>query len=310
MFVVLGATGRTGSAAAEVLLQQGARVRLLIRDAARAPELRSRGFEVAVADLLDVPSVQRALLGATAAFVLVPPDLETHDLIASRRELIDRLVQALAQSSLEHVVYLSGWGAHQSDGRGPIRYLHYGEGKLQGLGRAVTTLRPGAFYENWASVLPLAVAHGVLPTALALDGKLPMVSCRDIGELAATCLMQGPRQRVVELAGPEEYSPRDVAAALSVVCAREVTPQLITSEELIGALVSFGVSDEVASQQAELVRTMNAGQYRWQGGDAEFQRGATGIHAGLAGMLRLTQPFAPSPDADSVCDNNSSPAAC
>ena len=53
MFVIAGASGRTGRVVAETLLSQGRQVRLVTRDAARVEAFKSRGAEVAGASLDD-----------------------------------------------------------------------------------------------------------------------------------------------------------------------------------------------------------------------------------------------------------------
>ncbi|HMJ56967.1 MAG TPA: hypothetical protein VK540_33090 [Polyangiaceae bacterium] len=53
-----------------------------------------------------------------------------------------------------------------------------------------------------------------------------MVATRDIGTAAARLLAEGGSgKRVIELAGPREYSPRDVAAALARVVGKPITVQ-------------------------------------------------------------------------------------
>jgi uncharacterized protein YbjT (DUF2867 family) len=218
--------------------------------------------------------------------MLVPPDLGTDDLIGSRMRLIDRFAEAFARSGVRHLVFLSGWGAHQVDSSGPVRYLHHGERRLGTLDCALTILRPGGFYENWANMLQVALQQGVLPTALTIERKIPMVGTRDIGQLAARCQIETPRhRRVIEFAGPEDYSPADVAAALSSIAGRPITPVLMGHDELIDMLLSFGISRDVATQQAELVRAMNAGHYRWEGNGTEFVRADTSIQTSLGHML-------------------------
>ena len=61
MFVIAGASGNTGKAAAEALLAQKKSVRVIVRDASAAEAWRARGAEAAVADLDDVAALTSAL---------------------------------------------------------------------------------------------------------------------------------------------------------------------------------------------------------------------------------------------------------
>ena len=63
-FLITGATGATGSAAAALLLDRGERVRAFVhREDDRSEALRKRGAEVVVGDLLDFDAVREALNG-------------------------------------------------------------------------------------------------------------------------------------------------------------------------------------------------------------------------------------------------------
>lgn len=64
--LVTGATGRVGSRLVPRLLDQGERVRILVRDADRVADLAARGADVLVGDLRDPERVERALDGVEA----------------------------------------------------------------------------------------------------------------------------------------------------------------------------------------------------------------------------------------------------
>ena len=68
MFVITGATGHSGSVAAEALLAAGKKVRVVVRDAAKASRLKALGAEVFVADLADQAALARAVRGAEGVF--------------------------------------------------------------------------------------------------------------------------------------------------------------------------------------------------------------------------------------------------
>jgi uncharacterized protein YbjT (DUF2867 family) len=73
--LVLGATGRQGSAVTAALLDRGARVRALVRDpaSARARRLGAYGVEIVAGALDDRASLAAAMRGARAVFALITP---------------------------------------------------------------------------------------------------------------------------------------------------------------------------------------------------------------------------------------------
>ena len=64
--LVTGATGKVGSRLAKRLAQRGDQVRALVREAARAADLREAGIELAVGDLLELDSLASAVRGVDA----------------------------------------------------------------------------------------------------------------------------------------------------------------------------------------------------------------------------------------------------
>ncbi|TKB92117.1 MAG: NAD-dependent epimerase/dehydratase family protein, partial [Nitrospira sp.] len=60
MFVVLGATGNTGSAVVETLLSRNQPVRVIVRSTDKGAGWKAKGADVAVASLDEVPALTKA----------------------------------------------------------------------------------------------------------------------------------------------------------------------------------------------------------------------------------------------------------
>ena len=73
MNVVFGANGRAGGETAKALLAAGAPVRVVLRRPEQAAAWLAKWARVAFADMEDVDAVNKALEGASAAFLLIPP---------------------------------------------------------------------------------------------------------------------------------------------------------------------------------------------------------------------------------------------
>jgi uncharacterized protein YbjT (DUF2867 family) len=278
MFVITGATGNTGSIAAETLLAAGKQVRVVVRSAAKAKGLAAQGAEVVEADLNDEPALTRAFQGAEGVFVLSPPDVTLNDFLGERKKLTDRLARVTLAAGVKHVVFLSSIGAQHSAGTGMIRSTYAGEQALRGTGLPVTFVRAAYFMENWAAVLHPVQADGVLPSFIAATQAIPMIASRDIGKCVAQALLDGPRgTRVIELSGPVEVSPEGVAAAFAKVLEREVKVAEAPLEAVVPTFTSFGISENVAGLFRELYEGVGNGKVDYEGGKAERRRGSTTI---------------------------------
>ncbi len=247
MFVVVGATGNTGSAVVETLLGKKQPVRVVVRSADKGASWKAKGAEVAVASLDDVQALAKAFDSANGVYLLVPPNYGAEAWLADQRARVDRAAEAVRKSGIQHVVLLSSVGAQLPTGTGPIQASRYGEQSLGAVAINLTILRPCYFMDNWAPVLGMAKAQGVLPTFIEPSAKIPMISTKDIGRIGAEQLLVGGKgHRIVEMAGPEEYCPDDVAAALGQILGKTVTAQQAPLSAVVPTFKSFGLSDEAA----------------------------------------------------------------
>src|SRR6202050_5815268 len=79
MYVILGASGNTGSLVANSLLSAGKKVRVVGRDLGRLQRFVDKGAEAFTADMSSVASLTKAFSGARAAYLLLPPAKSPED---------------------------------------------------------------------------------------------------------------------------------------------------------------------------------------------------------------------------------------
>lgn len=261
MFVINGATGNTGSVVAKTLLAAGKQVRAVVRDEKKAAELKALGAELFVADLTDEAALERAVQGAEGVYFLSPPDMVAKDFVTERKALTEKQVAVLARAKVPHVVLLSSIGAQHPDGTGPIRTVHNVEQQLRRAGIPSTFVRAAYFLENWGAVAHPVKADGVLPSFLALDVAVPMVSTPDIGKMAARALLEGPRGvRIIELSGSTDPTPNEIAAAAAKVLGKPVKAVQAPLEAVVPTFTSFGISENVASLFQEMYAGIGSGR--------------------------------------------------
>lgn len=286
MYAVLGATGNTGRVVVQELLQEGKEVRAVVRNAEKAAALRDGGAEIAVLDLADAARLRDALRGVEGAYVMLPPHIESDDMLASLRRLADVIAEALAAAEVPHVVLLSSVGVQRDAGTGPVLSNRYLEQVVRPVAPSLSVLRAPYFMENWGASLGL-LSEGKLMTMLAPEQVLPMIATDDIGRIAARALCTpAAGQRVLALEGPRDYTPSDVARALSTLLSREVALAYVPSDAIVPALTRAGLR----TNMAELYREMYEGIARGivvheQGPDERVVRGTTAIEAVLKKLV-------------------------
>jgi uncharacterized protein YbjT (DUF2867 family) len=276
MIAVAGATGHTGRAVADTLLKGGTPVRVIVRDEAKGAEWKARGADVAITSLDDAVGLTKALAGAAAAYLLVPPAYGAADLLAVQRQTRDGIVRAVKDSDVGHVVFLSSIGAQHASGTGPVRTLHDVEQALRTTGKPVTILRAPYFMENWAGVLGAVTGQGVLPSFIPVDKPVETASAVDIGRYAAS-LLTGPVPsgvRIVEFGGPRRFSPRQVAEDLAARLGWAVTPIEVPLDQVVPTFTSAGMSDGTARLFRELYEAVAADRLTFEDPAAPHARGS------------------------------------
>ncbi len=286
MFVIAGATGNTGGVVANTLLTQGKPVTVLVRDANKAEGLRQKGAKVATAQVEDRKALAAALAGAEGAYLLIPPVYNVEDGLGYSRRVAETLAGAVKDSGVSHVVLLSSVGAQHTEGTGPIRGLHHAEAVMRQVAKNLTILRPAYFMQNWASGIEGVRSQGVLHNFLTPDRKIPMISTTDIGRTAAAALTDPAHgTRVMELAGPEDYSPQDIADTFGAALGKPVNLETHPLEAVIPVFTGMGFSQDVARLFREMIEGINSGHVDYEGGGAMFKRGDVGAPEAIKEML-------------------------
>ena len=128
-YVILGASGNTGSIIADSLLLKGEKVRVVGRDVGRLQHFVRKGAEAFMADMSDAAALTKAFSHARAAYLLLPPAKSRED----QERDSDGIAKAVKESGLRYAVHLSSYGAQVAEGAGPVSGLHSSEQKLKTL---------------------------------------------------------------------------------------------------------------------------------------------------------------------------------
>jgi NAD(P)H dehydrogenase (quinone) len=223
MFVINGITGKVGGRVADILLEAGLPVRALVRSAEKGASWKARVCEIAIVpDAADAQSLAQAFAGATGVFLMNPPNYDSERDFPDIQRSAKATAEAIAKAKPDKIVLLSTIGAHVQEFNLLNRSTLF-EHMLANAGVPVAFLRAAWFMENAAWDLAAARSGRIESYLQPLDRKIDMVSTKDIGRAAADLLReQWSGVRIVELSGPQKYSPRDEAAAFATALGRDV----------------------------------------------------------------------------------------
>ncbi|HZZ06011.1 NAD(P)H-binding protein [Paraburkholderia sp.] len=290
MFVIFGAAGNVGRVSAASLRRAGHEVRAVVRDGKQGEVLAEIGCEIAIADLLDPASVARAIEGAYAVQMLCPVPRADADPANTMRRMIDVSADALRANPPQRVLALSDYGAEHASGTGITTLFHTLETQLAPIASQLTFLRAAEHMHNWARVLPIALARGVLPSLHHPLSKLfPTVAAEDVGLLAAELLLDDrPAKvspRIVSIEGEARVSALDVARTLSELAHRQITAREVPRNEWATMLQDAGLGENHARLITDLYDAHNAGRIDVETEISERRFGATALAGVFASIL-------------------------
>jgi uncharacterized protein YbjT (DUF2867 family) len=287
MYAIMGITGKVGSAVAENLLAQGEQIRAIVRNPDKAARWRDRGAEIAVADVDDPNALAAAFEGTDGVFLMVPPNFAPAPGFPETRKTLASYRAALAKALPKKAVYLSSIGAEQNGGLGLITSSHLLEQTLGDLPIAHAFLRAGWFMENHAwDVTTAQSERRMFSNLYPLDRKFPLVATADIGKAGADVLRQEwTGTRYIEVAGPEQYSPNDIAQALSSALGRAIEAVAVPRENWTEFFVGQGMPQGRTETRAEMVDGFNSGWIHFGVAGTEHITGATSLTSVIANLV-------------------------
>jgi len=208
-----------GSAVVRELKKRKVDVRVLAR---KADETLPEGVELAVGDLMDPISVQKALEGVDKLYLLnaVTPDELTQGLIA---------YDLAKKRKLKQIVYHSVFKAESFRDVPHFASKLAIESALREFDVPFTIIRPNYFFQNDELLKEPLTKAGVYAVPLGLRG-ISAVDIRDIAEAAAIALTSdGHLGKTYNLNGPDVLSGPGIAKIWSGLLGREIR---YTGEEM------------------------------------------------------------------------------
>ena len=229
---ITGATGAVGGRIASRLAALGHGQRLVVRDAARAPDLPN--VEVAEASYEDTQALQDALAGARTFFMVSAGET------ADRARRHAAAVDAAEAAGVERLVYLSFLNA-APDATFTFARDHWRtEEHVRSTSVRYTFLRDGPYLDY---VPALAGTDGVI-RGPAGHGRVGAVARDDVAEVVVAVLLgEGHDGQTYDVTGPEAISLREAAEELSRVTGREVAYHPETLEEAYQSRSSYGAPE-------------------------------------------------------------------
>lgn len=242
MILVTGATGQFGKSTIDFLLKKGIssnNIVALVRDEAKAIELKNQGVKLCVGDYDNYQSLVRAFKGAEKLLFVSGSEIE------NRSSQHQNVVLAAKEAGVKHIIYTSFLGKDETESSPlwPVIESHFKtEAWLKDSGIDFTILKNSLYLD----FIPAFLGENVLESGLiylpAGEGKVGAVLRSEMAEAAANILISDNHSaKTYEFTGSEAFSYQEVALQLSEITGKEIKYLSPTAEEYAKTLTEHGV---------------------------------------------------------------------
>lgn len=229
--LVTGATGFVGGRLTRRLIDDGMKVRALVRDADKASELADRDAELHEGDVLDAGSLQGAGEGVDVAYYLVHGmgRGSAGDFAERERQAARNFARMAAGEGVERVIYLGGLGEDPSSQH--LKSRHETAQILSAEGPPLTYVRAGmvvgAGSESYQTLRHLVARLPVMLAPAWLRTPTQPVAVDDaVAYLAQAAQRPDSAGREVQIGGPEVLSYGDMLDRMALALGRRPRPKI------------------------------------------------------------------------------------
>jgi uncharacterized protein YbjT (DUF2867 family) len=249
-YLITGATGDVGLRVVELLVQQGIRPRVYVRNAGKARFLFGDRVEVSSGDLADQKALRAALEGADSLFLLNSgPQIPELDALAA---------EAAKAAGVSHIVKLSSIDVEQSLAIGA--WHEQGEVVVRASGIPSTFVRPTGFMSNLLNWALSIKAEGVIRTCTG-EGRRAFIHSADIAAVVVEALItRSYMGEALAITGPEAVTFAGAAATIGAAIGKPVRFEAISDEEASRRFAASGESAEVTDAHVALWRAIREGR--------------------------------------------------
>jgi NAD(P)H dehydrogenase (quinone) len=286
MILVTGATGKLGGIVVQHLLKHSSpdQIAVLVRDEAKAADLKAAGVSVRVGHYDDPALLRQAMQGVRRVLLIAGTDEERR--VQQHQNVID----VAKQVGVEGIAYTSRTLKDRTTLVNKLMEGHFHtEDDIQASGLNYAIFRNVLYMD----VLPQFVGAQVFESGInvpAGQGRVAFALRSDMGEAIANSLMNDEWSKMTfHLTGAEAYSFDDVAAELTRLSGRTVAYQPLEAAAFEAQMLGRGVPAVVAQRVVGFITDIKNGQEDEVGSDLErlLGRRPTPLAQGLKTLFGL-----------------------
>lgn len=261
MILITGATGHFGATAIDFLLKKGVsakNIAALVRDEAKAGDLKAKGVTILTGDYDDYDSLVKAFTGIDQLLFVSGSD------VVNRGKQQDNVVNAAKEAGVGHVIYTSFVRKNETE-TSPIYLVaksHLSTEKaLKESGLTYTLLRNNIY----ADYIPVFIGPNVTETGIFLpagDAPVAFTLRSDMAEAAANILTsEGHENKEYLISNTETVTFQDIAKFIGEASGKEIGYISPAPEAFVEVLKQAGLPAEVIGVTAGFAEAFKQGEF-------------------------------------------------
>lgn len=267
--VVTGSLGNISKPLTEQLIKQGHSVIVISSKVERKNDIEALGAKAAIGSFLDVEFLTDTFKGSDIVYLMGTFEASGNlfdkniDFVSGYMQIGNNYKQAIEQSGVKKVIYLSSVGAHTTEGNGILFVYNKVENMLRELPDDVSIkfMRPVSFYTNIFRSLENIKTKGIIISNYGGDNKEPWVSPLDIASTISKEMEKPFEGRTIHYIASEEISPNKIARILGEAIGKpELKWVVIPDEQLLNGMLSVGMNPQLANGLVEMQASQGTGQ--------------------------------------------------
>ena len=229
LVLTYGAGGAQGAPVAQNLLQQGYRVRALVKNLDKNQALKQAGAELVRGDLADLESVQQATQGVDKVFLMLPSTARGNPLEYARNA-----IRAARENGVKLLVFnTSGLTPKEETGAPMMDFRIHVERTLRESGVPNVVLRPTSYMENFLApwIVQRLQQEDVIAFPVGEARPTSWIAAEDLGRLVVAALGRPELAgQAFDVGGPEALTGADIARSFSAGLGRAVRFETVSPE--------------------------------------------------------------------------------
>jgi uncharacterized protein YbjT (DUF2867 family) len=264
--VVTGSIGHISKPLTQELVKKGHEVTVISSQRERQMDIEALGATASIGKVEDLEFLISAFAGADAVYCMLPPANgffdPAFDLFGHVDIVVNNYIQAIQDSGVRKVIYLSSIGAHTNKGNGILAF-HYNAEKLMNKlpGEvAITFMRPVGFYYNLLGFIQGIKTQGVMASNYGSEDMVPWVSPLDIAAAVAEEISKPMNGRNIRYVASEEITCNDVAGILGASIGKPGLKWItIEDNQVLDRMKSIGMNPTIAAGFVEMNAAIHDG---------------------------------------------------